>query len=293
MAKKLRSADVFPEEGFPLCIMRLTAHGRGAAGGPKLHSHEFHELVVVLGGTGRHITSAEEYPLEGGDVFLIRGEAAHSYADTDRMKYINILFEPKGLGFPTADLRRLPGYHVLFSIEPKLRPQHKLRGCLKLSTEQLAEVARLIALAEAEIDGKKPGYRFMAITYLMHVMGYLSRCHSRDEEPERRSLLRMGEVLSHIERHYAEPITIDRLCEIADTSESSLARTFHSVVGRPPMDYVIQVRIGKAADMLRRGDERVTELAFQCGFSDSNYFSRQFRRVMGTSPREYRRLHPS
>jgi AraC family L-rhamnose operon regulatory protein RhaS len=131
----------------------------------------------------------------------------------------------------------------------------------------------------------------MAVAHLMQMIGYLSRAHSREDGPERRPLLRMGEVLSHIDRHYDEPITVDALCEIADMSESSLARTFHEVVGRPPMDYVIRVRVGKAADLLRRSRLRVTEVAFRCGFSDSNYFSRRFRSVTGQSPRDYRRSH--
>jgi AraC family L-rhamnose operon transcriptional activator RhaR/AraC family L-rhamnose operon regulatory protein RhaS len=123
----------------------------------------------------------------------------------------------------------------------------------------------------------------------MQMIGHLSRCHSRDEEPERRPLLKMGEVLSHIDKHYDELITIDALCEIADMSESSLARTFRDVVGRPPMDYVIRVRVGKAADLLRQSSLSITEVAFSCGFSDSNYFSRRFRSAMGQSPRDYRR----
>ena len=295
MARKLRSADNFPEEGFPLRIMRCTADRppvSGAASVP-LHSHEFHELVVVLSGSGRHVTTSDEYPLETGDVFLIRGAEAHAYADTEKLRYVNILFDPQALRLPRRDLKRIPGYHVLFKVEPKLRRDHRLRGCLKLATGQLAETSRLIALVEAEVAERRPGYRFMAVTHLMQMIGYLSRCHSRSEEPARRPLLKVGEVLSHVERHYGDRITVDELCEIADMSESSLARTFHSVVGGPPMDYVIRVRGGKAAGLLRQDGMRVTDVALRCGFSDSNYFSRQFRRVMGHSPREHRQLRGS
>jgi len=48
------------------------------------------------------------------------------------------------------------------------------------------------------------------------------------------------------------------------------------------------LRIGKAAQILRREPLRITEVSEAVGFSDSNYFSRQFRHVMGVSPREYR-----
>jgi len=291
MPRKIHSSDVFAGDEFRLRVMRVTDVGYGKRVSVTLHSHEFHELVIVTGGTGRHVMADDEYPIAEGDVFLIRGKMAHGYAEADGLSYVNILFDPDALRLPKRDLRRVPGYHVLFRVEPKLRGVHKLRGCLKLPPDQLAEASRLIALTEAELVEKRPGYRYMAVAHLMQMIGHLSRCHSRDEEPERRPLLKIGEVLSHIDRHYGEPLTVDDLCEIADMSESSLARTFHDVVGRPPMDYVIRVRISKAAKLLARSALRVTEIAFRCGFSDSNYFSRRFRSATGRSPRDYRRAH--
>ncbi len=289
MLKTLRSARIFPEDDFRLRVMRCTEDCHGKRMAVPLHSHEFHELVVVMGGAGQHVMTGEEYPLAEGDVFLIRGRAVHGYAEPEGLSYVNVLFDPKTLRLPMDDLKRVPGYHVLFRVEPKLRGIHRLRGCLKLSPEQLAETSRLVALTEAELSERTPGYRYIAVAHLMQMIGYLSRSHSRGEEPERKPLLRMGEVLSHVDRHFDEPITIDTLCEIADMSESSLARTFHEVVGRPPMDYVIRVRVGKAADLLARSRLQVTEIALRCGFSDSNYFSRRFRSVTSQSPRDYRR----
>jgi transcriptional regulator GlxA family with amidase domain len=72
-------------------------------------------------------------------------------------------------------------------------------------------------------------------------------------------------------------------------SESSLVRAFKSVMGRPPMEHVIKVRVTRAAELLTKTDLKITDVAFRCGFSDSNYFSRQFKQVMNASPREYRK----
>ena len=54
------------------------------------------------------------------------------------------------------------------------------------------------------------------------------------------------------------------------------------------MDYLIRLRISKAAQILRREPLRIKEVSEAVGFRDSNYFSRQFRQVMGVSPRAYR-----
>jgi AraC-like DNA-binding protein len=99
----------------------------------------------------------------------------------------------------------------------------------------------------------------------------------------------MGEVLSYIDQHFREPITVRQLGRLAHMSDSTLTRAFRRVLGCAPVAHVIRVRVLRAAELLQRGDVRVTEAAFECGFSDSNYFSRQFRQVMGCSPREYAR----
>ena len=72
-------------------------------------------------------------------------------------------------------------------------------------------------------------------------------------------------------------------------SESSLLRTFRRVMGTSPLDHDIRVRIGKAMELLQHEDVRVTEAAFQCGFRDSNYFARQFRKVTGRTPRQFQK----
>jgi AraC-like DNA-binding protein len=289
MGRQLRWAGrgLFPEEDFPLRVMRIKSHSPAS-----MHGHDFHELVVVLGGAARHVTSEGEYPIGAGDVFLISGEVAHGYEEPNRLMIVNILFDPAGLGLPMGDLRRLPGYHVLFRIEPLLRRKQAFRSRLRLATDQLAEAAGLITRLDNELSARPAGYRFMARAHLMHLIGFLSRCYADSDAGERRSLLALGEVLSFIERHYAESITVDRLSGIAAMSESSLMRAFRKVTGKSPIDYVVQLRIAKAAELLRNSDLSVTEISFRCGFNDSNYFSRQFRRVMGRSPREYRRSQP-
>jgi AraC family L-rhamnose operon transcriptional activator RhaR/AraC family L-rhamnose operon regulatory protein RhaS len=286
MPRKLRAADIFREPRFPLRVMRVRSHRRASR-----HSHEFHELVVILGGSGRHITSTEEYPIEAGDVFLISGSQGHSYENTDRLTLVNILFDPSALNLPLAGLGGVPGYHALFQVEPELRRRRATRGRLRLRTDQLAESDRLISLLEDELRQRAPGYRFMACAELMQLIGHLSRCCSESGAGAKQRLLSIGAVLSYVDKHFPDPITVAQLARVGAMSESSLTRAFRNVMSRSPIDYVIHVRVKKAADMLRHTDTRITDVAFACGFSDANYFSRVFKRTTGRSPREFRRAH--
>ena len=282
--QRLSAATIFPARDFPLACLRHERHAPTA-----LHSHDFHELVVILGGRGVHVMADRAYPIQAGDVFLIRGDMAHGYADTDRMALVNILFEPRRLRLPLAGLADVPGYHALFRVEPKLRLADQFRHRLRLTPHALDEAAAMIAALESELTRRAPGYRFASVTCLMHLIGYLSRHYFASTRVEQRPIRKISEVMSYIEEHSAEAITIRDLTRIAGVSESTLTRAFHKIMGHSPIDHVIRVRVGRAADLLRRTDLRVTEIAFECGFSDSNYFARQFRHILGTSPVDYRR----
>jgi AraC family L-rhamnose operon transcriptional activator RhaR/AraC family L-rhamnose operon regulatory protein RhaS len=284
MIGSIKATEVFEDTAFPISCRRHENHLSSA-----LHRHDFHELVVILSGHGRHITDTENYPVQAGDVFLIRGDMAHGYAETDRMALANILFDPQRLKLPLGELRDVSGYHSLFRIEPGLRRVDRFRSRLRLSEEELSETARLILQLEEELEHKRPGYRFVACAHLMRLIAYLSRCYSREGKRSNQRLPRMGDVLSFIEQHYREPITIEQLCKQGHMSESTLMRCFRRVLSRSPIEHVIRVRIAHAEDTLRQQDDlRITDAAFECGFTDSNYFSRQFRRVTGLSPRAYR-----
>ena len=54
------------------------------------------------------------------------------------------------------------------------------------------------------------------------------------------------------------------------------------------ISYLIRLRINRAADLLRHSNNNVTEVALEVGFNDSNYFTRQFKRVVGMSPSRFR-----
>jgi AraC-like DNA-binding protein len=281
---RITSASVFEgRDDFPLAVQRYEDHNSG-----NLHTHEFHELVILQGGSGRHMTDHGSYPLQAGDLFLVRGAMAHGYADTRNVALINILFQPRRLGLPLQHLRDLPSYHALFRIEPKLRNSGRFRQRFRLTEKQLSETLRHVAAIELELEKRSPGYRFAACTHLMSLLGYLSRCYGSSRNPEQRTFMRLGEVLSYMENHLEEEITVPQLAAIAHMSESTLTRRFKKVLGRSPTAHLIRLRIDRARQLLGNPDMNITEISLACGFADSNYFSRRFRTAAGCSPRQYR-----
>jgi AraC family L-rhamnose operon transcriptional activator RhaR/AraC family L-rhamnose operon regulatory protein RhaS len=128
----------------------------------------------------------------------------------------------------------------------------------------------------------------MATAAFMQIIGLLSRCYGRSPSPDGRALLRVGEALSHLERNIQNAVNLEELAKIAQMSRRSFLRVFQSATGTSPLAWLIERRIERACGMLRHSDKRVTEIAFDVGFNDSNYFTRQFRKATGCSPRVYR-----
>lgn len=280
----LQKKDFFEDSTLPLQI-----HIRDPQEAFPMHSHSFDELVIILKGTAMHVVDEQEIPVKCSDVFVIPRDHMHQYQEMHGLALANILFDAQALKMEQWDIRALPGFHALFSLEPVLRTQHKLKSRLQLTERQLNHVNGLLHNLTRETTAQTPGYRVMATGLFMQLAVYLSRCYSAEPTEESIGLLRIGDAIAHIEMHFTENITLDELAEKSHLSKRHFQRIFHDCIGRSPIDHLIHVRIQKAAELLRFTERSITEIAFDCGFQDSNYFTRCFRKVMEQTPREYRR----
>lgn len=110
---------------------------------------------------------------------------------------------------------------------------------------------------------------------------------------ERRAeyIRRVNRAMDFIERHLSEPLPLERIADVACFSRYHFHRIFFAQVGETPGQFVQRLRIEKAARLLCAHRSRsVTEIAFECGFSDTAAFSRAFRVVRGMSPTAFRNL---
>jgi transcriptional regulator GlxA family with amidase domain len=173
-------------------------------------------------------------------------------------------------------------------LEPHWRRRHQFRSRLHLAARDVATAEALVDRMDDELARREPGFEFMATATMMHMVGFLSRRYGQSANPDSQALLRIAEAITFLERSCDQPVNLDKLAAIAHMSQRSFLREFKKAMGTSPIDYLIQVRVNRAAEQLRHDEQTITQVAFDLGFEDSNYFSRQFRKVMGVSPREYR-----
>jgi AraC-like DNA-binding protein len=96
-------------------------------------------------------------------------------------------------------------------------------------------------------------------------------------------------VTSHIEAHLDMPIKSSELAVVARLSPCHFSRVFRDSFGCSPLEYVTRRRVEHAQGLMLSGDAPLSQIALDCGFADQAHFSRLFHRVVGESPRSWRR----
>ena len=92
-----------------------------------------------------------------------------------------------------------------------------------------------------------------------------------------------------MQEHYAEPLTLAQVARAAHLGVTRFSTLFTAQMGLAPMQYLEQVRLGHADELLRFGALSLTQVAEACGFREQEYYARRFKRATGQTPREFRR----
>ncbi|GGF02490.1 hypothetical protein GCM10008027_29270 [Pseudoalteromonas gelatinilytica] len=96
------------------------------------------------------------------------------------------------------------------------------------------------------------------------------------------------EPVKFIREHYHRQISIDELAELAHMSVSALERRFKKHLAKTPNQFINEVRLENARKLLIETQLPISQVAYQCGFSEPSYFSKQFWRLFGEIPSQMR-----
>ena len=249
------------------------------------HDHNYSEIAVIISGPARHVLDGENVPVSSGDVLIVHPGAVHAYDETAEMEIVNLIFDPSRLSLPQLDGYSLPLFGKIFPDGKNL--YHSANPAAHLNPEDLTETVRMIRKLEDELKNPLPGKLFLCLALFMEIIAYLSR-KSGEQNSARQTNFRIGEAIRYMNRHYAEPVELKKLAKIANMSERSFFRHFHVSAGCSPVEYLLKIRLQHGCDLLINGNASIAEIAAECGFCDSNYFCKQFRRAFSVSPRTFR-----
>ncbi|MFT5576388.1 MAG: AraC family transcriptional regulator of arabinose operon [Bermanella sp.] len=167
---------------------------------------------------------------------------------------------------------------------PKIAPHV---GCLNIASPQRDTIGQLMqsmldCFSDASPLRHELAYNLMEqlILRCATLMFELPRPHIDD---------RIDKIQQHLDTHYREPFTLGEIADIFHLSASRLSALFKEETGVTVFGWRDEKRMIHAAQLLRGTDKSIAEISDSIGISDPAYFTRTFHRLVGSTPRDYRK----
>ncbi len=239
----------------------------------RMHWHREIELLHVREGVFRLFADEMSLELRAGDVILL-GEGVLHGGEPENCIYECLVLDP---------------YALLMHAEPcKAQMRALLSSVICLQSDEIAAVPGFSEAIQRLYACTSISNALMLFGALFEVFGFLSLQIDRQLPRESmRSGVRVEQIkpaLEYIEKNYASKVTLESLSRATGLSPKYFCRCFRAVVHRSPIDYLNYYRIECACDLLSTTDLTIADIAQRCGFNDSSFFIKQFRKYKLTTP---------
>lgn len=243
------------------------------------HWHNECELIYVRSGSFELSVDGRDQLLTAGDSALIMGGSMHG-GTPDKCSYDCVVFDINSLLKCSQSCAA--------AMQPLVNHEKRPVPVFEKGTEpsQLAE-----NLIET-MARKSEGYEFYTQGILMCLLGSIIRqgylC-TENEIPasDIKKIRKFKKVLTYIEQHYKEPLTLEDLANQCGMNRNYFCRAFKEYTKKTPVEYLNYFRIESACEQIVSTDEKLLSIAMNCGFSDYSYFIKVFKSQKGVTPRDY------
>ncbi|UVI31325.1 AraC family transcriptional regulator [Paenibacillus spongiae] len=256
----------------------------------QFHSHAFYEIYYFQSGECNYLIGDKLMTLRPGDLLLMHGMTLHCPNPSLREPYVRTLFH-----FDPAYIHKVLQPEMAAAL---LKPFEELRNIrISLGTEEQLVFERLLQEMNelygsgrrslSSVTGGRFLFRFLDLLELLREW-----CSKPVEEHEHGSLKErhVQSVVSYIEEHYAEDVTLDAIAGALHLTKPYLSNMFKEVTGTTVFKYLYNRRINQAKIMFRLEPGRsVSDVGRAVGFHHLAHFSRMFKATAGSSPEVYRR----
>lgn len=261
----------------------------------KWHHHPELEIIIVNNGNLLLSTSEKDVNLQAGQGIIINSNALHSIKslqEDGNSSYYSLSFNPVFLF----------GYGDLLLSEKYLLPvvTAKLFQCIELNEDDtfgsrvLENVNEVIAINLLKRFGYELITKARLCEFWVQLINYILPNTKQSNSTSYVSLdeSRVKDIISYIEEHYSEKITLENLADTVHLSKSECCRCFKRILNLSPIEYLMKYRIFIAASIIQNDDTKsisFSDLAFDVGFNNASYFNKVFRSYLNCTPREYRK----
>ena len=237
---------------------------------PKPHIHSHVEFIYLTEGSSVATLDNKEYLFRAGECFVAFSNQIHYYHDVTPINGFMVIFLPE----------LFEDYIELFRKKTPLFPVVNLQQISEEVSVQLEKIC----------ERKKLGLPFhetVAKGLFMALLGEMfSQMEFQDNPTEQEAIKR---ILKYCVEHYTEPIDLEILSKELYLNKDYISHVFKERMHMNYKDFVNKLRVEHASRLLKKC-MRITEVAYESGFSSVRTFNRAFQKYMLMSPREYNRI---
>jgi AraC family transcriptional regulator len=154
------------------------------------------------------------------------------------------------------------------------------------------ELSLLISQFIGEWEQTQPGYRFILESLSVQILINLLRKikHNLLGETTKSTTNEIGinRVVEFLQENYNRDYSFEEVAKIANLSPFHFIRFFKNQTGKTPYDFLLDIKINRAKEMLENKIYTITEVSISCGFNNVSHFSTLFKKRVGVTPSQYR-----
>lgn len=286
MNKYINSKNVNAQSDFPYLVLDVINHHANPInpGFSVMHWHSDLQFIYVLKGTVQIKVLEKTKYLSAGDGAFINQNVVHQVIHQNNSHYRSFIFPSYFLEFYFGG----PTQRLVEDLTLKSNLELiKFKSAGKWSTI-CKELNRLSLLFVN--DRHQRLYPYEVLTTLVNIFLELQkRVSLPQQQQDSISKIRITAMLNYIQENYPQKITLAELAKSANISKAECNRCFHNILQTSPYKYLLEYRLSKGAELLKRTELPISVIANQVGFDQASQFGKYFKAKTNLTPFQFRK----
>ncbi len=251
------------------------------------HYHDFFEIYFFISGKINYHVNGVIYTPKPGDIILLNNRTFHRMSRTsgessNRYERRVILIDPDFILDNPICGKALSN---CFAMDGDDRSR-----LLRLDPDKRKQIDEIMAKLVAAYACKNYGDDLLRVIYLLELLVHINKAKLEQEDKtltcDISNDAEINFILEYLNNNIEGDLSLDAIADELSLDKYYLIRKFNERMGLSPHQYIKQIRLVKARDLLKK-EISVTDVCFQCGFNDYSNFIRSFKQNFGVSPKQF------
>jgi AraC-like DNA-binding protein/quercetin dioxygenase-like cupin family protein len=269
-------------ESFPFSINKFTLKKEDNCD-DTFHWHDFCEISYIEDGDGRYFVNGREYSLKQGDLIIFNNIEPHGWClDSDSIKITVVEF--------STHLVANLNYEYLDSfIKRGSNFKNKIDG----DEKHAKEIVKMINEIYSESKNDSASCKLFILSDILRILALLIKHYESDENQsigcaslsdKKKNIMRLEAAFQYINKNYTQKLTLKEVAESVFMSDSYFSSYFKKICNISFMDYVTNLRLKKASELINTTNKPMCEIASESGFNNMANFYRIYKKHIGGLP---------